>query len=68
MTLVHVYRLNAITLDKVKSILEKYEKPTTMADNNQPYVMVIDELNRVMSLKYLVNHYWKRTNVLSKEC
>ena len=29
-----------------QSILEKYEKPTTMADNNQPYVMVIDELNR----------------------
>lgn len=46
MTLGTVYRLNAITLDKVKSILEKYEKPTTMADNNQPYVMVIDELNR----------------------
>lgn len=46
MTLSTVYRLNAITLDKVKSILEKYEKPSTMADNNQPYVMVIDELNR----------------------
>ena len=46
MTLGTVYRLNAITLDKVKSILEKYEKPSTMADNNQPYVMVIDELNR----------------------
>lgn len=46
MTLGTVYRLNAITLDKVKYILEKYEKPSTMADNNQPYVMVIDELNR----------------------
>ena len=46
MTLSTVYRLNAITLDKVKSILEKYEKPSTMTDNNQPYVMVIDELNR----------------------
>lgn len=46
MTLGTVYRLNAITLDKVKSILEKYQKPTTMADNKQPYVMVIDELNR----------------------
>lgn len=46
LTLSTVYRLNAITLDKVKSILEKYEKPSTMADNNQPYVMVIDELNR----------------------
>ena len=46
MTLGTVYRLNAITLDKVKSILEKYEKPSTMVDNNQPYVMVIDELNR----------------------
>lgn len=46
MTLGTVYRLNAIALDKVKSILEKYQKPTTMADNKQPYVMVIDELNR----------------------
>lgn len=46
MTLGTVYRLNAITLDKVKSILEKYEKPSTMVSNNLPYVMVIDELNR----------------------
>ena len=46
MTLSTVYRLNAITLDKVKTILEKYEKSSTMDDNNQPYVMVIDELNR----------------------
>jgi 5-methylcytosine-specific restriction protein B len=46
MTLGTVYRLNAITLDKVKSILDKYEKPSTMVDNNCPYVMVIDELNR----------------------
>ena len=46
LTLGTVYRLNAITLDKVKTILEKYEKPSTMADNNLPYVMVIDELNR----------------------
>lgn len=46
MTLGTVYRLNAITLDKVKLLLEKYEKPSTMVNNNQPYVMVIDELNR----------------------
>ena len=46
MTLSTVYRLNAITLDKVKSLLEKYERPSTMTDNNQPYIMVIDELNR----------------------
>lgn len=46
MTLGTIYRLNAITLDKVKSLLEKHEKPSTMTDNNQPYVMVIDELNR----------------------
>ena len=46
LTLGTVYRLNAITLDKLKTLLEKYEKPSTMADNNLPYVMVIDELNR----------------------
>lgn len=46
LTLGTVYRLNAITLDKVKTLLEKYEKPYTMADNKLPYVMVIDELNR----------------------
>lgn len=46
MTLGTVYRLNSISLDNVKSILEKYKTPTTMEENNQPYVMVIDELNR----------------------
>ena len=46
MTLSTVYRLNSITLDNVRSILEKYKTPTTMAENKMPYVMVIDELNR----------------------
>lgn len=46
MTLGTVYRLNAITLDKVKLLLEKYKQPTTMEDNTGPYIMVIDELNR----------------------
>ena len=46
MTLSTVYRLNSISLDNVKSILEKYKTPTTMAENRMPYVMVIDELNR----------------------
>ena len=46
MTLGTVYRLNAITLDKVKLLLEKYKQPTTMEDNTEPYIMVIDELNR----------------------
>lgn len=46
MTLSTVYRLHSITLDKVKSILDKYMKPTTLEDNNLPYVMVIDEMNR----------------------
>lgn len=41
-----VYRLNSITLDNVKSILEKYKTPSTMEVNDKPYVMVIDELNR----------------------
>lgn len=46
MTLGTVYRLNSITLDNVRSILEKYKTPTTMEENKNPYVMVIDELNR----------------------
>ena len=46
MTLGTVYRLNAITLDKVKSILDKYEASKTLIDNNKPYVIVIDEFNR----------------------
>ena len=46
MTLGTVYRLNAITLDKVKSLLDKYEASKTLIDNNKPYVIVIDEFNR----------------------
>ncbi|MBD5307517.1 MAG: AAA domain-containing protein [Bacteroides sp.] len=46
MTLSTVYRLNAISLDKVKTLLDKHLGSSTMEDNNQPYVMVIDELNR----------------------
>ena len=46
MTLGTVYRLNAITLDKVKSLLDKYEASKTLIDNNKPYVIVIDESNR----------------------
>lgn len=46
MTLGTVYRLNAITLDKIKSLLDKYEASKTLIDNNKPYVIVIDEFNR----------------------
>ena len=46
MTLGTVYRLNAITLGKVKSLLDKYEASKTLIDNNKPYVIVIDEFNR----------------------
>lgn len=46
MTLSTVYRLNAISLDKVKILLDKHLSSSTMEDNNQPYVLVIDELNR----------------------
>lgn len=46
MTLGTVHRLNAITLDKVKSLLDKYEASKTLIDNNKPYVIVIDEFNR----------------------
>ena len=41
-----VYRLNSITLDNVKSILEKYNTSSKMEENDKAYVMVIDELNR----------------------
>ncbi len=41
-----VYRLNSITLDKVKVLLDKYKMPSTMDGNTKPYVMVIDEMNR----------------------
>ena len=46
MTLSTIYRLNSISLDKVKTLLDKYIDSSTMEDNNKPYVMVIDELNR----------------------
>lgn len=46
MTLPTVYRLSPITLDKVKTLLEKYKKPQTMDVNTKPYVVIIDELNR----------------------
>ena len=46
MTLSTIYRLNAISLDKVKTLIDKYFSASTMEDNNLPYVMVIDELNR----------------------
>ena len=41
-----VYRLNSITLNDVKSILEKYDTSSKMEENDKAYVMVIDELNR----------------------
>lgn len=41
-----VYRLNSITLNDVKSILEKYDTSSKMEENDKTYVMVIDELNR----------------------
>lgn len=46
LTLGTVYRLNSISLDNVKSLLEKHKKTTAMETNTKPYVMVIDEMNR----------------------
>lgn len=46
MTLGTVYRLNAMTLDKVKTLLDKYEVSKTLTENTKPYVIVIDEMNR----------------------
>lgn len=46
MTLGTVYRLNSISLDNVRSLLDKHKESKTFEANNLPYVMVIDELNR----------------------
>ena len=46
MTLGTVYRLNAMTLDKVKTLLDKYEVYKTLTENTKPYIIVIDEMNR----------------------
>lgn len=46
MTLGTVYRLSSITLENVKTILDKHKQSQSFETNNQPYVMVIDEMNR----------------------
>lgn len=48
MTLGTVYRLNNITLEKVFSLLNKHNVRTTAVPrkNTNPYVLVIDEINR----------------------
>lgn len=48
MTLSTVYRLNNITLEQVLDILNRYgvNKPTEARKNDQPYILVIDEINR----------------------
>ena len=48
MTLSTVYRLNNIGISNVLAILKKYNAGgnTTSEENTQPYVLVIDEINR----------------------
>lgn len=48
MVLATVYRLNNITLEKVLDLLSKHNinKPAEAKKNTQPYVLVIDEINR----------------------
>ncbi|MCD7721476.1 MAG: AAA family ATPase [Prevotellaceae bacterium] len=41
-----VYKLNDITMDKVKTLLDAHKAGKVLNDNTRPYVMVIDELNR----------------------
>lgn len=41
-----VYRLNSITLEKVRILLDKHIVNNNFEENNRPYVMVIDEFNR----------------------
>ena len=48
MTLSTVYKLNAITIDKVMQLLEKHKAGTgsSVKENDKPYILVIDEINR----------------------
>ena len=48
MTLSTVYRLNRITLEAVYELLKKYNvlNATATTENTEPYVLVIDEINR----------------------
>lgn len=46
MTLSTVYKLNAITMSKVKTLLDKYKTSEILIENTKPYVIVIDEFNR----------------------
>lgn len=46
MTLSTVYKLNAITMNKIKTLLDKYKKSEILVENTKPYVVVIDEFNR----------------------
>ena len=41
-----VYHLNSISLEDVEAILEKYGVFIEQKEDDKPYVMVIDELNR----------------------
>lgn len=48
MTLSTVYKLNNFSLEKVMSILEKYKvtNKESITKNTNPYVLIIDEINR----------------------
>ncbi len=41
-----VYKLNDITMDKVKTLLDKHKATKVLNENTRPYVVVIDEMNR----------------------
>ena len=46
-----VYRLKSIHVEDVEAILEKYGVFIEQKEDDKPYVMVIDELNRGERLK-----------------
>ncbi|MCI5776546.1 MAG: AAA family ATPase, partial [Bacteroidales bacterium] len=46
MTLSTVYRMNAMNIGDIKMLLDKHEKSESLIANTNPYVVVVDEINR----------------------
>lgn len=46
MTLSTVYRLNNISINKVLELIKKYNNNQAIEENDKPYVLIIDEINR----------------------
>lgn len=46
MTSSTVYRLNNISINKVLELIKKYNNTEAIEENDKPYVLIIDEINR----------------------